>query len=87
MDISDNPLESAKLKLRGIKTGYNSTMTSDADGFFEFTDLEADTYILIAKKNGYKRAKQTIKLGERESREIEIEMKKTSRRIIKASVH
>lgn len=87
MDISDNPIESAKLKLKGIKTGYNSTMTSDADGFFEFTDLEADTYILIAKKNGYKRAKQTIKLGERESREIEIEMKKTSRRIIKASVH
>lgn len=87
IDISDNPIESAKLKLKGIKTGYNSTTTSDADGFFEFTDLAADTYILIAKKNGYKRAKQTIKLGERESREIEIEMKKTSRRIIKASVH
>src|SRR3989304_9448264 len=66
LDIGGNPIESAKLKLRGIKTGYNSTTTSDADGFFEFTDLEADTYILIAKKNGYKRAKQTIKLGKKE---------------------
>ncbi len=87
IDISNNPIESAKLTLKGIKTGYNSTTSSDADGFFEFKDLEADTYVIIAKKKGYKRAKQTLKLGDGEDREIEIEMKKTSKRITKAFVH
>ena len=87
IDISNNPIESAKLTLKGIKTGYNSTTSSDADGFFEFKDLEADTYVIIAKKKGYKRAKQTLKLGDGEDSEIEIEMKKTSKRIIKAFVH
>src|SRR3972149_643623 len=87
MDISNNPIESAKLSLKGIKTGYNSTTSSDADGFFEFSNLEADTYVIIAKKKGYKNAKQTLKLGDGEDREIEIEMKKTSKRIIKAFIH
>lgn len=86
LDIRGNPIESAKLTLKGIKTGYNSTTSSDADGYFEFKDLEADTYVIIAKKKGYKRAKQTVQLGEGEEKEVEIEMKKTSRRIIKASV-
>lgn len=81
MDISDNPIESAKLKLKGIKTNYKHTTSSDADGFFEFTDLEADTYILIIKKKGYKRAKQTIRLEEGESKEVDINLKKTSKGI------
>lgn len=85
VDIRGNPIESVNLRLKGIKTGYDSTMSSDADGFFEFTDLEADTYILIAKKKGYKRAKQTIKLGDGEEKQIEIKMKKTSKKIINAS--
>ncbi|HHT9144955.1 MAG: fibro-slime domain-containing protein [Candidatus Brocadiaceae bacterium] len=85
VNIRDNPIESAKLRLKGIKTGYNSTASSDADGFFEFSDLEADTYVTIAKKKGYKNAKQTLKLGDGEDREITIEMKKTSKRIIKKS--
>lgn len=87
LDIRDNPIVSAKLKLKGIKTGYKTTLSSDASGFFEFTDLEADTYILIARKNGYKRAKQTIRLGEEESKEVKIILKRTSRKIKKASGH
>ena len=82
VDIQGEPIESVKLRLKGIKTGYKSTSSSDADGFFEFVDLEADTYVLIAKKRNYKRAKQTIKLGEGEETEIEIEMKKTSKRLM-----
>jgi len=85
VDIRDDPIESAKLKLKGIKTGYNGTTSSDADGFFEFSDLEADTYVIIAKKTGYKSAKQTLKLGDGEGREIAIEIKKSSKRIIKKS--
>lgn len=85
LDIRNNPIASAKLKLKGIKTGYKNTLSSDADGFFEFTDLEADTYILIARKNGYKRAKQTIKLGDGEAKEVEITLKRAVRNIKKAS--
>jgi len=86
VNIEGDPIESVKLRLKGIKTGYNSTSSSDADGYFEFDNLEADTYVLVAKKRGYKRAKQTITLEEGEETEIEIEMKRTSKRIIKASV-
>ena len=86
VDIQGDPIESVKLRLKGIKTGYKSTASSDADGYFEFGNLEADTYVLVAKKRGYKRAKQTVTLEEGEETEIEIEMKKTSKRIIKASV-
>ena len=60
----------------------NSKITSsDADGFFEFTGLGADTYVIFAKKTRYKKAKATVKLEEEESKEIEIEMKRTSKRI------
>ena len=86
LNIKGDPIESVKLKLKGIKTGYKSTSSSDADGHFEFDNLEADTYVLVAKKKGYKGAKQTIRLEEEEETEIEIEMKKTSKRIIKVSV-
>ena len=42
--------------------------------------------MLIAKEKCYKRKNTTVKLGEGKSEEIEIEMKKTSKRIIKAAV-
>mgnify|MGYP001603852296 FL=1 len=82
VDIKGNPLESVKLKLKGLKTGVKSTETSDGDGFFEFVDLGADKYILTAQKKRYRKAKKTITLEEGESREIEIEMRKTSKRMI-----
>ncbi len=81
VDIKGNPLESVKLKLKGLKTGVKSAETSDGDGFFEFADLGADKYLLTAQKKRYRKAKQTITLEEGESREIEIEMRKTSKRI------
>lgn len=49
---------------------------SDEDGLFEFTALDADTYIITAIKKGYKRTKQTLTLEEGEEKEIEMEMKK-----------
>ena len=70
------PLNLQKLTLIAIfKTNYKHTTASDADGFFEFTDLEVDTYILITKKKGYKRAKQTIRLEEGEAKEVDINLK------------
>lgn len=53
-----------KLKLKGIKTKVSTTTLSGADGSFEFADLKTDTYVITAKKKGYKKAKLKVKLGE-----------------------
>jgi len=85
VDIKGDPIENVRIKAKGVKTGYKNTATSDADGFFEFPDLEAGTYVLIARKKGYNRKNTTVKLGEGESEEVAITLKKTGKRIIKAS--
>ena len=77
LDIKGAPIESVRLKIKGIKTRYKNSTSSDADGFFEFENLEADTYVIFANKKGYKKAKRTVKLEE-EQQEIEIKLKKTS---------
>ena len=76
-DAKGNPIESAKIKLKGITTKVLFTTDTDADGFFEFAYLDADTYIVIARKKGYKRSSKTVKLEEGEEKEIQIKMKKT----------
>ncbi len=81
VNIKGNPIEYVRLKLKGINTKTTKQTSSDADGFFEFSDLEADTYIITAKKKGFKPVNQRIKLEEGEVTDIEIEMKKSSRRI------
>jgi alpha-tubulin suppressor-like RCC1 family protein len=80
VNIKGDPIESVRLRLRGIKTKVTRSASSDADGYFEFEDLDADTYVILAKKRGYKKSKKTVKLEEGESEEIEIEMRKTSKR-------
>lgn len=79
-DLKGNPVDGAKLSIKGIKTKFRAVVISDEDGFFEFGDLEADTYVIIARKKGYKRAKQTASIGEGEEVDIEITMKKTVRK-------
>ena len=79
VNIKGNPIESVKIKLRGIKTKISTTTSSDADGFFEFTDLDANTYVIIAKKKGYKRSSKTVILKEGEDKEIEIKMQKAKK--------
>jgi len=81
VNIKSNPIEFVRLRLKGIKTKVKKTASSDEDGFFEFTGLKEDTYVITAKKKRYKNAKKTVKLGEGEDEEIEIEMRKTSKRI------
>lgn len=80
VDIDGDPIESVKLRLKGLKTGYKVTTTSDADGFFEFANLEADIYVIIAMKKHYKRAKVAVTLEAGEETMIEIELRKTSAR-------
>ena len=76
VDIKDNPIESVKLRLKGPNAVKVIKDITDADGYFEFTDLEAGTYVITATNKGYKSVKQTITLEEGEDREIEIVMKK-----------
>ena len=81
VDIEGNPIENAKVSLKGKKV-FKKTV-SDEDGLFEFLDLDAGKYVIKAIKKGYKRYKQTVSLKEGEETEIEIEMKKISKRQIK----
>lgn len=81
LNIIDDPVENVKIKAKGVKTGYRNTAITDADGYFEFAELDADTYIIIARKKGFKRVKSTVTLGEGETQEIEIVLKKTSKKI------
>ncbi len=81
-DIRGNPLESVRLKLAGIGIKAKKTASTDSDGFFEFKDLEAGRYRIVAKKRFYKAAQQTVELEEGEDKEIEIERKKTTKRAL-----
>ncbi len=84
-DMEGNPIESAKIRLKGKQTKVSKRTTSDEDGYFEFTDLDADTYTIIATRKGYKKGKQVVTLGKGEDADVEIELKKAGKRIIKAS--
>ncbi|MBI2472881.1 MAG: S8 family serine peptidase [Planctomycetes bacterium] len=76
VNTKGNPIDLAKIKLRGIKTKISTTTFSDADGYFEFADLDAETYVIIAKKNGYKRSSKTVILKEGDEKEVQIKLKR-----------
>lgn len=76
VDDGGNPVGFVKLKLKGKKTKITRVTSSDGNGFFEFADLDADSYLIIAKKNGYKHGKQVATLAKGEEKEIKVEMKK-----------
>ncbi|MDN3514320.1 MAG: PQQ-dependent sugar dehydrogenase [Candidatus Brocadia sp.] len=75
VDTKGNPVESAKVKLKGEETKVKKETFSDAAGFFEFADLEEDTYKITAKKRGYKKGKETVTLEGGEEEDITVEMK------------
>ena len=78
--IRGYPIE-AKIRLKGSNSRVlKKTFSAYEDGYFEFTDLDADTYIITALKSGYKMVKQTITLEGGEDVEIEIVMKKMGRK-------
>jgi len=79
-DVKGNPVENVRLKIKGLTAKYNEKTATDRDGLFEFTDLDADIYVITAKKKRYKTTRTTIELEELEDREIEIELRKTTSR-------
>ncbi|MCF6150237.1 MAG: hypothetical protein E3K37_16475 [Candidatus Kuenenia sp.] len=64
----------ATVQCKGKSTKTKKRTTSGTTGFFELSNLEADTYTITAKKKGYKKTKQTVELEEDETDEIEIEL-------------
>ncbi len=75
-DSEDNPVGSVTLRLTGTKTISSVCVSSNTDGFFEFDDLDADTYTVSVAKNGYKGTKRRVKLGEDKVKAIVIKMTK-----------
>ena len=79
-NIKGDPVENVKLTIKGLTTKYTEKTGTDRDGFFEFANLDADTYVITAKKKRYKTTKTTIELGDLENKEIEIELRTTTSR-------
>jgi len=80
-DFRGNPIASVVLSLKGVKSKVAKTASSDEFGAFGFADLDADTYVIYAKKRGYKKARQKVVIEEGESEELEILMKKINKRL------
>ena len=71
----------SNLQNQGARVKFKSSQKtiSDEGGLFEFTDLDA-IHIITALKKGYKTVKQTITLEAGEEKDIEIVMKKTTKK-------
>jgi len=74
--ISGKPIESARIRLKGTKARKKAfkILFSDADGFFEFNELDADTYDIFAIKAGLKSARQVVEMPEGEENIVEIKL-------------
>lgn len=66
VDTSGIAVKSVNLRLKGQKTNVSSTTVTGTDGSFGFMDLKADTYIITARKKGYKKVKLILMLEEGE---------------------
>lgn len=77
--LKEGPVESAKLQLKGTKARKKSFKVtfSDAHGFFEFKDLDADTYDITVTKTDFKSMSQTVEIEEGERKKIGIILQKT----------
>ena len=75
---SGKPLESARIRLKGIRARKNTFRVrfTDADGFFEFNELDADTYDIFVIKTGLKSTRHEVKLLEGERNTVEIKMER-----------
>jgi len=74
--INGKPIESARIRLKGTKARKKTfkILFSDADGFYEFNELDADTYDIFAIKPGLKSARHEVKLLEGEKNNVEIKL-------------
>ena len=75
--ISGKPVESVRLRLKETKARKKTfkVIFSGPDGFFEFNELDANTYDIYAIKTGLKSARQVVELKEGEENNIEIKLR------------
>lgn len=71
-----NPIKAVKITLKGKETEIKKKTSSDRSGFFKFTEIEGDSYTLIAEKTGYKKSRQMVMMKDGEEKEIAVKMKK-----------
>ena len=79
VNINGDPIESVKVQLKKIKPRSTKTVFSEQDGSFEFEDLEAGVYRVIARKRSYRKFSERITLNEGEEKEMEIVLRKASK--------
>src|SRR3989339_1569450 len=74
--VSGKPIESVRIRLKGTKARKKAykILFSDADGFFEFNELDADTFDIFAIKTGLKSARQVVEMPEGEENIVEIKL-------------
>ena len=74
--VSGKPIESARIRLKGTKARKKAykILFSDADGFFEFNELDADTFDIFAIKTGLNSGRQAVETPEGEENIIEIKL-------------
>ena len=72
------PIEFMRLRLKGTKARKKSfkITLSDANGFFEFKDLDADTYDISVIKTDFKSASHAVELEDGEEKKVEIKLRK-----------
>jgi len=75
LDKYNNPIESAKIRLKGITAKHSGESVSDADGYFEFTNIKKGKYFIYVSKKGYKKYKKKIELREGKTKEVEVILK------------
>lgn len=73
----NKPVKSAKITLKGTKNPAKQNTTTDEEGYFEFTDLEADIYMIYAQKKGYKKSTRKVNLEEGTEEEVDFTLKKS----------
>ena len=88
LDISGDPVENVKLRLRGLGKGKHikCRTVSDKDGFFEFSEdncecLEEGKYVITVKKKRYRATQKTVEIEEGEEKDIEILINRKSQKM------
>ncbi|WP_347274635.1 SBBP repeat-containing protein [Candidatus Kuenenia sp.] len=72
MDEHNTFIASVKVTCKGKNTGVKVKGYTNKEGYFEFNNLDADTYKITAKQKGYYKSKYNVNLEEGEEKEIEI---------------
>jgi hypothetical protein len=75
--IGGKSIESVRLRLKGTKIRKKpfKVIFSDTDGFFEFNELDADTYDIFAIKTGLKSTRQMVEMNEGAENNVEIKLR------------